>query len=154
MTELARLVDPEALDRCDGARAVLRVEVPAAWLREGGPIRVRVPRRLACARCDGGGCDGCSRSGVLRAPEDEPSRLVEATLPATTAGAAALRIARPFEAGSAVEQLVLEVRAGAAATDGVTRLVEPRSPERPTATLVAVAVVVAALGALLAALAR
>src|SRR5690242_3451348 len=84
-SSLGRVVDPRALDASSGARARLRVGVPAAWLAEGGELELRVPARLACARCDGGGCDGCARSGALRAPEPASARVVRAYVPRITA---------------------------------------------------------------------
>ena len=68
-SSLGRVVDPGALDLSAGPRARLSVEVPEAWLAEGADVAVTAPARLVCARCDGGGCDGCARSGALRSPE-------------------------------------------------------------------------------------
>ncbi|MBI4954871.1 MAG: hypothetical protein HY908_22810 [Myxococcales bacterium] len=84
--ELARLVDRAALDEAPGPRGRLRVTVPESWLATPSELEIRVPARLTCARCDGGGCDACGRSGAVRAfaeserdpgPEPEPERDAE-----------------------------------------------------------------------------
>jgi len=129
---LGRLLDPRALDEGVGPRGRVQITVPTAWLIAGCRIELLAPRRLPCARCDGGGCDACSKSGVLRAPDDEASRCLEITLPATQNEAVALRLADPFGAGL-VEQLIVEIRAGVA-SPGVTRLPDPPAEdaaERP-----------------------
>jgi hypothetical protein len=120
---LGRVLDPRALDEGTGARVRVRVEVPAAWLTAGCRIAIVAPRRLPCARCDGGGCDACGKSGVLRAPDAEEDRRLELTLPGTQSEAVALRLADPFGVGL-VEQLIVEIRAGAV-SPGVTRIWEP-----------------------------
>jgi hypothetical protein len=125
-SSLGRVLDPSALDACPGPRARLRIAVPAAWLAEGAELAVAAPARLSCARCDGGGCDACSRSGALAAPADAEARVVHVTLPSLPADEEpreiALRIPRPFGADHEVAQLLLEVRAAPAPSAGVTRL--------------------------------
>jgi hypothetical protein len=153
---LGRLLDPRALDEGTGPRGRVQITVPAAWLTEGCALSLLAPRRLPCARCDGGGCDACGKSGVLRAPDDEAARRLEITLPATQSEAVALRLADPFGAG-VVDQLIVEIRAGAA-SPGVTRvpdaLVEA-APELPPIAwrgviIAAIATVAAILVAVLA----
>jgi hypothetical protein len=126
---LARVADPAALDACERGRAHLRVDVEAAWLAEGAELCVTVPARLACARCDGGGCDACARAGVLRAPAAAEARVVHAQVSARRdpAAGAALRIPDPFGAEHPIGQLLLELRPADAASAGVRRLT-PRSP--------------------------
>src|SRR6478609_12074352 len=104
---LGRILDPRVLDESPGARGRVRIALPGEWLAAGCRIDLVVPRRLPCARCDGGGCDGCSRSGVLRAPDVEASRRVEITLPGTHETAVALRLTDPF-GGGLVTQLIVE----------------------------------------------
>jgi hypothetical protein len=156
-SSLGRVLDPGALDAATGPRARLSVEVPAAWLAEGADLAVTAPARLPCGRCDGGGCDTCGRSGALRAPEVAGDRVVHARVP-RAAGAphgVALRILHPFGEEHAIEQLLLELRAGAAPSAGVTRVapgsrgddalaVPPRLPW-PLLALALVAAVVLAL---------
>src|SRR3954470_9555242 len=96
---LGRVLDPRALDEGTGPRGRVQITVPAAWLAAGCRIEILVPRRVPCARCDGGGCDACGKSGVLRAPDDEAERRLEITLPGTQNEAVALRLADPFGAG-------------------------------------------------------
>lgn len=122
--ELGQVVDPEALDASAGARGRIRIEVPASWMNEGSAIEVAVPASILCDRCDGGGCDGCGRSGALRAPDDPRGRAVRLQVPAGSGGGVAVRIVRPFGDEAAIEQLIIEVRAGASPSQGVVR----RSP--------------------------
>lgn len=71
-----------------------RIEVPEAWFHEGAGIEIELPRRLACARCEGGGCDACGRAGALslRGADDAPE-LVQLTLPEKPeSGAVVLKI--------------------------------------------------------------
>src|SRR4051794_2515473 len=96
---LGRILDPRVLDEGLGARGRVRIAVPAEWLAAGCRIDLVAPRRLPCARCDGGGCDGCGRSGVLRAPEAEADRHLAITLPGTSNLAVALRLTDPFGPG-------------------------------------------------------
>jgi hypothetical protein len=123
-SSLGRVLDPGALDASTGPRARLAVEVPAAWLAEGAELLVTAPARLPCARCDGGGCDACARSGALRAPESPDARVVRASIPPTPRPVA-LRIPHPFGPDHAIEQLLLELRAGAAPSACVTRVPPP-----------------------------
>ncbi len=125
-SELGRVLDPRALDEGTGARGRVRFEVPAAWLDEGCRIEILLPRRLPCARCDSGGCDSCSKSGALRAPDEEAQRRLEITLQGDCGDAVALRLVDPFGTGL-VEQLILEIRVGVA-SPGVMRIPEPPAP--------------------------
>lgn len=70
------------LDRPRGADGAFSITVPAAWLEQGSKLLVRIPKKLVCAACEGGGCDICGRSGALvlsDVPEDE--RVLDVTLP-------------------------------------------------------------------------
>ncbi|MFO0756320.1 MAG: hypothetical protein U0359_07495 [Byssovorax sp.] len=150
---LGRVLDPEALDGEAGARGLCRIVVPSGWLEAPCEIELLVPSRLPCARCDGGGCDGCGRSGAVRAPREETERVLSASLPAVAASGVALRLSRPFGPEAEIVQLVIEVRAGEEASAGVTR----RAPPAPLALAssgrawpVGLALVIAAIGAVLA----
>ena len=154
MAKLDRVTDPAALDACAGARARLAVDVPASWLLDGADLTISAPLRLACARCDGGGCDGCERSGALRAPEDPAMRVLHARLPAMRdAGAAvALRIPAPFGEEHPIAQLLVEVRVAVAPSDLVRRVEVARplaiagaAPPAPSLLMVAAALVALAL---------
>ena len=126
---LGRVLDPVAVDADPGARARLRLDVPEAWLVEGADLELTVPRRLACARCDGGGCDGCDRSGVVRAPEDVTDRTLHAHIPSLAGEpGVALRITQPFGPDHPIAQLHLELRAAAGASAGVRRVDAPIAP--------------------------
>jgi hypothetical protein len=123
MAILARVT--EELDEHRGADVVHRVSVPEAWLQDGGTLRCVLPRRLACADCEGGGCDRCGRSGVhrLRDPADLEDT-VEFRLPPRTSVPAALRIpghgAAAEQPGHAAGCLILYVSAGEPSA-GLTR---------------------------------
>ena len=137
-SSLGRVLDPSALDACAGPRARLRVDVPAAWLAEGAVLLVTAPPRLACARCDGGGCDTCARSGALRAPAEAEGRVVHASLSPHPAGSRAviLRIPRPFGAEHDVHQLLLEVCVAEVASAFVVRVAPMVPAAQPPAPLV------------------
>lgn len=135
MDTLGRVTDPSALAACGRARARLRVEVPAAWLAEGAAIELTAPARLPCARCGGGGCDGCGRSGVLRAPAEAGERRIEARVPALAADGVALRIPEPFGPEHPIAQIVLEICVAEGASAGVRRVAAPPLPEPTAAAL-------------------
>lgn len=120
---LGRLLDPGALAACSGARGKLCIEVPAAWLADAVELVVTAPARIVCARCDGGGCDGCGRSGALRGPAEGADRTISVHLPEGAGDGAALRIVRPFGAAAPIEQILVEVRPAARASVGVKRAV-------------------------------
>jgi hypothetical protein len=153
---LGRVLDPSELDACTGPRARLRVHIPGAWLADGVDLAVTTPARLACASCDGGGCDTCGRSGAVRAPADTSARLVRTRLPpAQGRPAIMLRIAHPFGPEHDIRQLLLEVVGAEAASPGVVRVASPgdregggRSRAIPVPVLV-IAVVAALLYAVL-----
>lgn len=65
MAVLARVTND--LDEPRGPDVLHTVEVPAEWLGEGASVALQVPRFLPCARCEGGGCDLCSRKGAFEA---------------------------------------------------------------------------------------
>lgn len=112
--------------------------VPSSWAEEGATLRVLVPRRLACARCDGGGCDGCERSGAYRLPERAAELTLE--LPAGSGSGVALRLEDPFSGQGPVEQLIVEIRVGPTTSDGVHRIPTPVHREkRPAHALVTMA---------------
>lgn len=116
MAELARLLDPEALDRAEGPRGKMTVVVRPEWLAAGGAMELLVPGRLVCGRCDGGGCDGCSRSGAIR-PSTGSGR-VQVGLPKGGRAPLVVRLVRPFGPNADLEQLAVEVRVGDEPTPG------------------------------------
>jgi hypothetical protein len=132
-SDLARVLDPASLDASSGARARLRVRVEAAWLVEGAELSIDAPARLGCARCDGGGCDGCGRSGALRAPAEAEARALRVHVPAGDGRGLAVRLVRPFGPDAEVDQLVLELE-GAPASDERVRRVPKPAPVAPIAS--------------------
>lgn len=67
---------------------------------------MRVPGRLACARCDGGGCESCNRSGAFKVPSGVDS--VEVVL-APGEGPVRLRLERPFGDDAGIDQLLVDL---------------------------------------------
>jgi hypothetical protein len=115
---LGRVVDSSALDTCGRSRGRHTIEVPQAWI--GAEILVAIPSRVVCARCDGGGCDGCGRRGGHRIEGDASARSLRVRLPRAIDSVVVLRIARPFgDADGAIAQLHLETRIGSGASAGV-----------------------------------
>lgn len=112
VSKLGRVLDPEELDHTAGPRGRFVLEVPAEWLAAGDAIEIIAPGRVACARCAGGGCDNCERSGAVRLPPEESARTLQLTLPLADAGAerSVVRLVRPFGAEAGVEQLWVELR--------------------------------------------
>jgi hypothetical protein len=122
---LGRILDPGALDACTGPHGRLAIEVPRSW--EGDEIDVAVPPRVACARCEGGGCDACERRGGHRIPGEVEERTVRLRLPSTLGQGVVLRLVRPFEGAEApwLEQLLIEARPGPRPSANVTRIPAP-----------------------------
>lgn len=129
MSELGKLLDKEALESCEGARARAKISVPPAWCDESALVEVALPRTLMCARCDGGGCDGCNRSGALRGPSDDAARRVRVRLPQNLGDGVAMRLADPFGKSGAIAQIWIEVRPAAEPSSIVRRIGAPK-PER------------------------
>ena len=117
-TSLGQVLDVAALDSSSGPSARVRVGVEPGWAR-GDMLDVVVPERLMCARCDGGGCDACGRSGAVRAPSDPAARMVRVELPELGATGVAIRLVRPFGDAADLEQLRIELRHGAPSDAGV-----------------------------------
>jgi hypothetical protein len=70
------------LDAPRGPDVAHRVTVPELFLIAGATIELSLPRNLACARCDGGGCDACERSGAVSIRKrSDPSEPLRVTLP-------------------------------------------------------------------------
>jgi hypothetical protein len=159
------------LDLPRGPDAKHRIRVLSRWLDEGAVIELELPRNLACAKCDGGGCDACGRSGaVTLRGRDEPPEIVQVTLPrrgdsAELAGSGRGVVLRVPERGGLANDdglargnLMLTVLVAAKEDPGVVRieraaLVEPeakraavvRPPARPEARKSRVVLVVAIL---------
>jgi hypothetical protein len=117
--ELGRVLDPEALDTADGPRARLVLQVPEAWARAPDGVEITIPKRFPCARCDGGGCDACGRSGALRVPDELVGGALRVPLPRRPSAAMLVRLTEPFGEGVGIDQLLVEVRLGDPATPGV-----------------------------------
>ena len=129
MSALGKLLDKDTLDSDVGARARARIAVPPRWCDDTALVEVTLPRTLMCARCEGGGCDGCGRSGALRGPKNEASRRVRVRLPQNLGEGVAMRIADPFGHGAAIAQLWIEVRPSESPSPTVRRLT-PEKRER------------------------
>jgi len=158
MAELAQVVDPEALDACDGARAKLSLDVDRSWMTQGASLQIAAPKRLPCARCDGGGCDGCERSGVLRGPDDPRERALRVELPPyqPSETVVVLRLTRPFRDHDAIAQLHLHLSPSDAPDARIKRLSPQQGATdaiegRPRPLIIAALVGLAAVAAWLAA---
>ena len=108
-----------------------KIEVPRSWLSEGAQLLVTLPKNLPCAGCEGGGCDGCARSGALCTREqDEAAVEVGVTLPGGTAEGVRIRIPELGAVSDVPElgrgHLLLTVVAGPSPSPGVLR-----QPQRP-----------------------
>jgi hypothetical protein len=152
VSQLGKLLDPEALDADVGPRARVKITVPAGWADGASLVEVALPRALECARCEGGGCDGCGRSGALRGPASEAERIVRVQLPRGLGEGVALRLAQPFGRSSPIAQLWLEVRPGVAAASSVRRIPRAGPERRPVMPrmVLATAVLAAIVGGALA----
>lgn len=153
MAELARILDPSELDAVDGPHGKMSLVLSASEL--GAPIAVVVPSRLVCGRCDGGGCDGCGRSGAVRLELDEEQRTTHVALP-KDARDVRVRLVRPLGDDAGLAQLTLEVRVKPE-TALARRRSEAMIARSPTSApgrsvLVALALALAALAALAASL--
>jgi hypothetical protein len=129
-TPLARVFDAAELEAIEGGRAALEVRVLAGWA--GETCFITVPRTLRCAPCQGGGCDGCGRSGAFRL---DASREVVVQLPSPLPINLRLRLPTPFGPGSAVGLLVLDLETAAEPSPSC-RVVPKLAPqvERPAQT--------------------
>ncbi len=154
MSELGKLLDKEALDNDGGGRARASISVPPRWCDDSALVEVTLPRTLVCARCEGGGCDACGRSGALRGPKHERARRVRVRLPQNLGDGVAMRIADPFGRGAPITQLWIEVRPADSPSPTVRRLTpEKRERRRILPRMVAgLGLVVALLAAVLVAM--
>ncbi len=118
---LARVTDPDALQAAQGPRAQLSIQVPQRWFATGVELELVAPKRLACQRCEGGGCDSCHRTGVWRTPPEEMCRTLRLHLPVCQRGGVTLRLVAPFE-DSEIDQLFVNIRSGDNPSKGVRRL--------------------------------
>ncbi|MFO0553875.1 MAG: hypothetical protein U0271_36165 [Polyangiaceae bacterium] len=108
MGELGRVADPSAFDREGLVTARVRVGVPVSWAL--ATLDITLPKLLACAACDGGGCDRCQRSGALRS---SGVVVIRVQLPAELARGVVLRVPDPFTSSDdtpvRVDVLLVEV---------------------------------------------
>jgi len=137
MTTLGSVLERD--DHADGPRGRLTVDVLEPWLDGGSALEIVVPTRLACARCEGGGCDACAKSGAIRISGAEDLRRVRITLSQSARG---LRLTRPLGPDAGLDQLVIELRPAAVAS-AFCRRVERRAGSKSLAPLVALVVLVA-----------
>jgi hypothetical protein len=123
----------------------MNLSVPEDWILTGATLEIELPRNLACAKCGGGGCDDCDRSGAvsLRGRND-PVESVEVTLQSSSGsddvpssrtrrivvripergGHAPANVGEPLPRGN----LLLSVRAGPPPPRGVKKLTGPSIP--------------------------
>lgn len=155
---LAKVFDDDELTGPRGPDGRHEIVVTEDWMLGRAWIEIPLPRLLSCASCDGGGCDGCERSGaVATRPRKTPPEVIEVQLP----GAAPVVLRLPRYGGLAPDEntarglLLLAIRLGPEPSEGL-RLVDlppapqplapPPAPPRPLVLLwVAAAVMVALL---------
>ena len=143
MTTLGSVLERD--DHADGPRGRLTVDLPEAWLDGGSALEIIVPTRLACARCEGGGCDACGKSGAIRISGGEDVRRVRITLSQSARG---LRLTRPLGPDAGLDQLVIELRPAAVASAFCRRVERSAGSKSVAPVLVLVALVLAVIGAL------
>jgi hypothetical protein len=140
---LGRVLDPEAIHAMTGPSGRLELRVSPGW--GGRMVEVVAPARVACSRCDGGGCDACNRSGAIKLDPSPARRTLTVCLPRDLSGGVALRIVHPFGEGGALEVLVLEVRPSDVPDSNVTpispRGLRFRAAYVPTAVAIALAAI-------------
>ena len=141
MSEVLARVTTRTLDVPRGPDVVHRIRVPRAWLEAGEVVEFELPRNLACAACEGGGCDICERAGAitLRGRAELPE-LLRVTLPARPRESngevrgVVIRIPEqgglPPEHGEVLPRglLLLRVELAEAPDPGVSRVVPTASP--------------------------
>lgn len=110
---LARVT--QEIDVPRGADLQFDISVPTAWM--GRTVRIALPRKLKCARCDGGGCDPCDRSGAgTLYAEGAPAETVRVALPQAPPGGQDVLIRLPEQGGAPTDpshvrgHLLLRVR--------------------------------------------
>jgi hypothetical protein len=141
VSEILARVTQRTLNVPRGLDVVHRIRVPREWLESGAVVELELPRNLACAACDGGGCDSCDRAGAvtLRGREELPE-ILHVTLPArkaeADAGTRGVMIRIPDQGGLPPLEddtlprglLLLRVEPAEAADAGVTRVLPPEPP--------------------------
>jgi hypothetical protein len=138
VSEILARVTNRTLNVPRGPDVLHRIRVPQAWLESGEVIEFELPRNLACAACEGGGCDTCERAGAitLRGRHELPE-ILSVTLPIRQSDAegearsVVIRIPEqgglPPEDGHALPRglLLLRVEPAEVADPGVTRVAPP-----------------------------
>ncbi len=138
MGEVLGKLKSRSLNETRGPDVLHSIRVPVEWLEQGETIEVDLPRNLACANCEGGGCDQCERAGAVSLRErDAPPETLKVSLPSrsseTVRQPLLLRI--PERGGfSRSEQeprglLMLRVNGAPEPDDGI-RLVDVATPRR------------------------
>ncbi len=129
-----------------GPRGRLNLDVLDTWLEPATVLEIVVPARLACARCDGGGCDGCEKSGAIRVHGGEQERILRITL---SESARAIRLIEPLGQDAGLDQLVIYLRAAAVPSDSCRRLRGQTRMTRFVPVVVSIALAAALIAALL-----
>ncbi len=86
-----------------GPDLAFSTDVPERFYRAGTVLRVRLPERLVCAECQGGGCDRCGRKGAIRLREEhEAAEWLDVTLPQSL-NANKIQIRIPHQGGEPLD---------------------------------------------------
>lgn len=133
MAVLARVTGDVDAER--GPDLAWEIRVPESWFAEQAVVQARLPRLLGCARCAGGGCDGCQRRGAFSRADCGAPASVEVRLPRAVGNgreAVCLRLpgcgARATEDGVPPGHLLLTLRAAPHGADPDPRLQRTRTP--------------------------
>ena len=150
---LGKVADAEAAASAEGAHVAVTIRVARAWVARGEAIEVEVeaPELARCARCEGGGCDGCGRSGAVRLASEVAERTFTLALPAGLAERTLVRVPRPFGEEGPIGLAVCEVQLAEGAER--CRLRAPLTPASPPALPLAPLAWLAPLAAVAAAIA-
>ena len=145
-TRLGSVLDRDEPSTEGGPSGRLTIDVLDTWLEPHTALEIVVPTRLMCARCEGGGCDACGRSGAIRIQGSEEERRLRITLSESARG---LRLVRPLGAEAGLDQLILEFRPAAAPSELCHRVeTVRRRPSMAPLVVVVLALVAAIIAAL------
>ncbi|MEY2929263.1 MAG: hypothetical protein RL033_12 [Pseudomonadota bacterium] len=109
MVALARVTTDLAEAR--GPDVACSIEVPVAWFEAGATLQIQLPRLIQCARCEGGGCDACSRRGAFEQQAAGIASEVAIVLPKQAAeGCTSVKLRLPALGARAPEPRVPEPR--------------------------------------------
>jgi hypothetical protein len=128
----------------------MAVEVPLAWGQPGAELEIDVPARVTCARCDGGGCDACDRTGALRLFEGETAPTLRLRFSSAIGDGVVVRVDDPIGDRDRLDQMLVTIRPARAPSPNCRRVFGPLHERRgwSAAWLVAALAIAAILAAI------